>query len=159
MTKEPKSISVVTIPLITEKWQEDILTKRMECCRNIYNVMLGKKLKDLRRVERDPLYKESLAEIKRVYSIENEKEKAKAKKEQSFKDACDTKNRLLREAGFSEFDLIALAQEEAKYFPQNVSSTMAAMSIAKPMWAAFNSYLYKNGEMIHFKKKDSLFLF
>ena len=34
---ENKIMSVVTLPLKTEKWQEDILQKRFELCRKIYN--------------------------------------------------------------------------------------------------------------------------
>ena len=36
MVKEHKAVSAVTLPLKTEKWQEDILFKRFELCRNIY---------------------------------------------------------------------------------------------------------------------------
>ena len=59
-SKEPRIISVVTIPLKTEKWQEDRIDKRMEMCKDIYNSLLAKKLKQLRKIESDPDYKNAL---------------------------------------------------------------------------------------------------
>ena len=36
---------VLTLPLKTEKWQEDVINKRLEIQRQIYNAMLGYELK------------------------------------------------------------------------------------------------------------------
>ncbi len=123
MAKCPsKTISIVTIPLKVEKWQADDLDKRLNMCQNLYNSLLSKKLKVLRAIERSDEFKAALEEIRRVYLIDNEKERDKQKKGDSFKKAADTKNRLLMEAGFTEYDIKADAVNEAKYFNENISS-------------------------------------
>ena len=35
---------IIELPLITEIWQEDIIDKRLECGRHIFNELLGKTL-------------------------------------------------------------------------------------------------------------------
>lgn len=148
-------VSVITIPLKTEIWQEDILSKRMELCRDVYNTMLGKRLKDLHKIEKLPEYEKAIAEIKRVYSISGSQDLAMEKKTISFKKAIGTKNTILSEWGFTEFGFNMIAIEEAKYFKENIPATTALHSIASPMWAAFDRYLYGDGKMVHYKKQGS----
>lgn len=155
MAKEQKTMSVVTLPLKTEPWQEDVLFKRFELCRSIYNAMLGYELKQYRKMNREPEYKESLELIMSAYKIENEKEKKAVKKTEAYKEAVETQRRFLREYGFSEFDFISTVAQFREHFSQNVSSNMAALSIAKPMWAAFDKLLFGKGETVHFKKYDT----
>lgn len=57
--KENKIMSVVTVPLITEKWQEDVLQKRFELCRKIYNNMLHYEIKQLNKALHDKRYVEA----------------------------------------------------------------------------------------------------
>lgn len=152
---ELKGRSVVTLPIRTEKWQEDILFKRFELCRNIYNAMLGYELKQYRKMVQEQKYKESLEIIFSAYKIENEKEKKKFKKTEAYKEAVATQRDYLREYGFSEFGFTKTVGNFYKIFSQNISSTMAGLSIAKPMWAAFEKMLFGNGNMVHFKKYDT----
>ena len=148
-------ISVITIPLKTEIWQEDVLNKRMELCRNVYNTMLGKRLKDLQRIEQKPEYVEAMAEIKRVYSLNSPDEINREKGGATFKKAIEIKNAILREYGFTEFDFNKIANGEAKYFKENIPAITANLSIANPMWAAFDRYFYGDGKMVHFKRQGS----
>ena len=53
---ENKIMSVVTLPLKTEKWQEDILQKRFELCRKIYNNMLHYEMKQLNKALQYAMY-------------------------------------------------------------------------------------------------------
>ena len=147
--------SVVTIPLKTEKWQEDRLAKRFEMCRSIYNAMLGYELKQYNKMLRDPEYKESKEFIIKTYKIENAKEKAAAKKSEEYKAAAEKQKEKLREYGFSEFAFLSEAILFSKHFSQNISSMVASMSIGSPMWVAFDKLLFGNGEMVHFKKFDT----
>ena len=149
-------VSVITIPLKTEIWQEDVLNKRMELCRDVYNTMLGKRLKDLHKIEKLPEYVKAITEIKRVYSLKDPKEIDKEKMSASFKNATETKNNILEEWGFTEFGFNKIANNEAKYYKENIPAITALHSIANPMWAAFDRYFYGDGKMVHFKKYDSM---
>lgn len=44
---------VLTLPLKTEKWQEDILDKRLNIARLIYNVSLNEILKRYKKMKND----------------------------------------------------------------------------------------------------------
>ena len=61
--------------------------------------MLGKRMKDLQKIEKLPEYVKAIAEIKRVYSLNDPKEIDKEKKSASFKNATETKNSILEKWG------------------------------------------------------------
>jgi hypothetical protein len=77
-------ISVLTIPLKTEIWQEDILFKRFEIYRSIYNAMLGHRLKEYRKMLNDEDYKNSIEVIYKAYKEEDAKVKKELKKSQEY---------------------------------------------------------------------------
>ncbi len=52
-------MSVVTIPLNVRPYETDIINERMELCRKVYNNMLHKRLKTLKKMEHDKDYIES----------------------------------------------------------------------------------------------------
>ena len=155
-SKEPRIISVVTIPLKTEKWQEDRIDKRMEMCKDIYNSLLAKKLKQLGKIESDPDYKNALEIIATPYKCEDKKKISEIKKSEEYKKAIQFTRDMLNEANFNEFGIMKEAMAESKYYSENMSATIAARTIGKPMWAAFKAYLYGDGDTIHFKKKGGI---
>lgn len=140
---------VLTLPLKTEKWQEDIINKRLELQRQVYNAMLGFKLKQLEKLKQNPEYIEAMNSL-REYA-QNDKKGCK-----EYKEAGKKRNTLLREYGFSEFDFVSNSLKFAKYFSENIGSKVAAYSIGKPMWQAFDKMLFGIGDMVHFKCKDSV---
>lgn len=148
-------ISVITFPLKTEKWQEDVLFKRFEICRQIYNSMLGYELKQYRKMLRRKEYKDSIEVIYSAYQAENDKEKKKIKASEEYKAATKTQKELLKEYGFSEFSFGANAIQFAEHFKTIIPTKVAQMSIGVPMWAAFDKLLFGNGEMAHFKRYDT----
>lgn len=50
----------LTVPPKTELWQDDVLFKRFEIYRSIYNAMLGHRLKEYRKMLNDENYKKSI---------------------------------------------------------------------------------------------------
>lgn len=148
-------ISVITIPLKTEIWQEDILFKRFETCRKIYNAMLGYELKQLKKMTNSKEYKKSLEVIYSLYKETDEKEKKKIKASQEYKDATKNQKDLLKEYGFSEFSFKSEALRQSEYFRNVIPTTLASMSIGTPMWKAFEKVLFSNGKATHFKRYDS----
>ena len=148
-------ISVITFPLKTEKWQEDVLFKRFEVCRSIYNAMLGYELKQYRKMTSMKEYKDSLAVIHSAYKAENEKEKKQIKASAEYKEATQVQKDLLREYGFSSFAFGADAIRFAEHFNCIIPTKVAQMSIGIPMWSAFDKILFGNGEIAHFKRYDT----
>ena len=155
MARETKSMSVVSIPLKTEIWQEDVLFKRFELCRKIYNNMLHYELKQYNKMIHDPEYVSSIETIHNVYKMDDEKAKKEAKKSPEYKAAAEKQKELLRAYGMSEFGFTKTIGDFYKVYSQNISSSMAGISIAKPMWTAFDKMLFGNGETVHYKKYDS----
>lgn len=150
------TMSVITVPLKTRIYEEDIINKRMELCRKIYNNMLHDRLKALRKMEHDKDYIASKEVILSAYKIDNESEKKKIKKSQEYKNAQEIQKQKMLEYGFSEFAFISFAYNFIKPFTSNVTSTVASYSIAKPMWVAFSNYFFSNGQMVHFKSFEAL---
>ena len=62
----------------------------------------------------------------------------------------------LKNGGFTEFGFNKIANNEAKYYKENIPAITALHSIANPMWAAFDRYFYGDGKMVHFKKYGSM---
>jgi hypothetical protein len=144
------AMSVVTIPLKTEKWQSDALVKRFEICRQIYNSMLGYELKKLREMERRPEYKQAKEVIANAYK---NMEPAERKKDADFKAACQTKNDLMKEYRFSKMGFVGDTTSFYKHFNMNIPSEVAGNTIAPAMWAAFDDYFFGSGRQIKFKRK------
>lgn len=147
-------ISTLTIPLKTELWQRDVLNKRFEICRQIYNSMLSYELKQFKKMTNLDAYKQSLEIIYSAYKADP-KEKKAIKASENYKEAVKIQKELLKEYGFSEFSFKDQAIKSADHFKDIIPTCLASMSIGVPMWAAFDKLLFGNGEMVHFKKKDS----
>lgn len=154
--------SILELPLITEPWQADELLKKMNCARHIYNDMLSHNLKKYKEMVKTKKWRELNAiiveELKasEVGEVDATGKKKKLRKSDKLKAAYDEKNKILREDGFSEFDFVSQSIEFSKYYSKHVSSNMASLSVAAPMWAAFEKLLFGNGERVSFKKQDEL---
>lgn len=96
---------------------------------------------------KQPVKEEPVLTDKEKRSIE----KQVSEKEKELKVYYKQKNEILKKYHFTQYDFIS---EVAKYncFPENVSSNMAQVSIADPLWVAFESRYYpkrrnKEGEV------------
>lgn len=148
---------VLELPLVVESWQLDELLKKMECARRIYNGMLSYNLKKYKEVIRTKEWRELNTIIREeLVDAENDGTTGKKKKSPRLKAAYDRKNGILRENGFSEFDFISQSVQFSKYYQKHISSNMASLTVAKPMWVAFEKLLFGNGEKVSFKKAGDL---
>lgn len=152
---EKKLMSVVTLPLITEKWQEDILQKRFELCRKIYNNMLHYEIKQLNKATHDKRYMDAKKIINEAYKIDDDKEKRAKKQSEEYKQAVMISNEVLKEYGLTEFGFIKEALRQREIYKTNISSNIATLSIGKPLWSAMQKYLFGNGKKLHYKKYNS----
>ena len=145
---EPKTMSVVTLPLKTEIWQADRLTKMLENCRAIYNAVLGQKRKDYRKMLEEQAYKDALEVVIDCYQDED----MKRRKSPECKAALEVMNQLRRDYDISEYGFGHATTYHRQHYSKSVGSTIANLSIAKPAWRAFDSVIFGKGEDVHFKK-------
>ncbi len=149
------TVSVITIPLKTEKWHEDVLFKRFEACRNIYNAMLGFELKQYKKLTESEQYKSSIEVIYSYYRTDDNDEKERIKKSDEYKNALKTQNVLFKEFGFTSYEFGKTAISFSKHYRAIIPTKVAQMSVGYTLWAAFERMIYGNGNSVHFKKYDT----
>lgn len=149
---------VLEMPLKVEPWQADILDKRYEYLRCLYNYAQGKLLRQYNYFVQTTEYR----------SIKTFKEKREFFQNHTFTISGITgRNDVLVPISFSEFGLIGFVGKLLKrntgnksYKDLGVNSNNLAF-LAKNMWSAWEKKLYtysakKNENKINFKKKGTL---
>lgn len=181
-----KGIFTVEFPLITEPYQEDVLAKRMELARRVYNQTLRITLdryEEAMESENVVQIKQELKEItKEKYSVlEEAKKQNKLSKEELS--ALETKlrkkktdrekelyrqlNQVYFDIGISKFGVPTIAIEVMKKAGYNKKIGMkgrkyqnldstVTQKIGDNLYAAWQKKLFGNGEKLHFKKAGSV---
>ena len=132
----------VTFPLITEKYQENILNKRFEIGRQLYNAVLSKAYKRYKSMIETKKYRQ----LKEQINNANEKEKKLLYKQL---------NEMYKQYRLNEYSLHEDIQEMQHHFSENIDS-FTAQKIATRVWSAFEDLLFGDGEIVHFKKYGEL---
>ncbi|EGD52753.1 putative IS transposase [Thermoanaerobacter ethanolicus JW 200] len=130
---------VLTLRLDTQKYQEDILNKRMEIARQIYNACLREAYKNYRTMSITKKYRELMANIQK----EEDKEKLKI---------CYTDLKTLKidyNLTVSYMDKFVAPMQ--KKFKKNIDSH-TAQKLAKRALSAVEKLIYGNAEKVNFKK-------
>lgn len=122
---------VLTLPLKTEKWHEDILEKRLNIARLIYNSCLNEILKRYKKMKNDIEYKD----IKNL----DKKEQNKKYKE------LDKKYKIYK------FELNKYMKSMTQKFKKNIGSQMG-QEIAERAYATFEKLKYSKAKKVYFKK-------
>ncbi|NFI08766.1 transposase [Clostridium botulinum] len=122
---------VLTLPLKTEKWQEDILEKRLNIARQIYNACLGEILSRHRLMKRQ-----------KEYGLAMKMEKGK-KRNAIF-------NKLRKDFGVTKFDLNKFVKPMGQKFKKNLGSQMV-QEIAERSFSAFEKLMFKEAKKVRFK--------
>ncbi len=156
MAKSKTCTSCLTLPLKVEPWQADVLNKRMEICRNIYNAFIGYQLKRYDQLIRTCEYRSIIEEIDSFRLVDengNKKgwEKSK-KKPERVTELYKQLNTLYKDWGFTEFGFISEVKNFRQHFKGAIDSLTVSETVAKPAWRAFEKNLFGNGEKVHFKK-------
>ena len=90
MAKSTETYCVLTLPLLTEPWQEHILEKRFKIIEHLQNSLIALELRKYKNLERTKEYRELCGQIE-----EMPKEKRKA--------LYNKRRDMLKKAGFDEF--------------------------------------------------------
>ncbi|MEO2601076.1 transposase [Clostridium butyricum] len=144
--KEKKQRYVLNLKLNTELFQEDILEKRFEISRQLYNAILGKSFKRYKEMIKTKKWRENQANICNIYKEEKDKNKAKKLSKEFF----EIKKKMLKEYNLSEYSLHADVKNMQKHFKNNIDS-FTAQKIASQVWKSYDKLLYGDGKTVHFK--------
>lgn len=121
--KEPRC--VLTLPLYPEPWQVDIIEKRFHIMEHIENSLTALELRKLKNVERTKKYREVMSAIK------EEKDDKKRNK------LWEERNKLLKDAGISQFDFIKDISSLQKHFASHIAQKVGAAAARSHVWSAF----------------------
>ena len=132
---------VVQFPLKTEKYQEDILDKRFEIGRQIYNSLVNITQKRYREMIKTNRYRNLISQLS------GDKNKDKSVWRQI--------NDIRKQFGMSEYSFYKDVKRLQHHFSENIDSR-TARSLASNLWRAYERLFCGNGEYIHYKKYGSL---
>lgn len=153
-----KKYFVLTRPLITEKYQEDILKKRFELCEQIYNKMNHKLYARYFEMTKTKDYRKKTDLISNCYKIIHDPKSSKddvKKTKENLKSLLAERNELFKKNNFTKYGFYKEVIPIYKPYKQNVDS-MTARNIATNLWASYEKMLFGNGKKTHYKRKDSL---
>ena len=136
---------IVQFPLVVEKWQADILNKRFEIGRKIYNSLVSKTLKRYKEMIKTNEYKNLINSLERDNNG-NLKPNSKINKN-IFKQL----NELRKKYKISEYNFHTDVKPFQKYYKKHIDS-FTAQKIGTNLWKSYEKFLFGNGKHIHFKK-------
>jgi len=133
---------VLTLPLLTEVYQEHILEKRFKILEHLQNSLIALELRKLKNLQRTRAFRELEQQIK-----ETPREKRSALYRQ--------RQQMIKAAGFSEFAFKDDITPMQKHFSAHIA-THVAHRAASDVWRSFEKHLYHGANRIHFKKRSTL---
>ncbi|MBS4538315.1 transposase [Clostridium sp. D2Q-11] len=157
MKKKNKRPSyILELRLETEKYQEDILNKRLEIGRQMYNATLGEALKRYNHLKRSRKYKELMKELIDINKkINNNKDNKKEKKLNKERKIIITKlNELRKESKLTEYDLHSYIVPMKRQF--DCLDINTAQKIATRAWKSMENIIFGDGKKVSFKKYGQL---
>lgn len=137
---------IVQFPLITEKYQEDILNKRFEIGLQIYNSLISVTWKRYLEMTKTKVYRSIKSELREIYSSESRQNLARKK------ELCKQLNDLYVKYNISEYSFHKDVKEMQHHFKKNIDSN-TAQKIATNLWKAYDNLLYHDGKKLHIKRQ------
>ncbi|MFJ8102691.1 hypothetical protein [Lysinibacillus sp. NPDC096212] len=147
MTKGKKDCFVIELKLLIDTWQKDILLKRFEIARTLYNITLSYAVKKYTLMQESKQYRKQL----RCYQ--------KAKKSNDSKELKQTAKELdhIRKSfGLSEYQLHAYIKKHQHNYKKHIDSN-TSQKIASTVWKAVQDVLFK-GSKAHFNVTECFIL-
>lgn len=132
----------VTFPLVTEIFQDDILDKRFEISRKMYNAILSKVYKRYNCMIETKRYRE----IKNQIKLSDKKQKVVLYKQL---------NEIYKEYKLNEYSFHEDIKEMQHHFSSNIDA-FTSQKIATRVWTSLEDMLFGDGELVHFKRCGEL---
>lgn len=139
---------IVQFPLRTEIYQEDILNKRFEIGRKIYNSLVTVTQKRYKEMIKTKLYRNIKEELKSIYQS---KDKINLKRKTEL---CKQLSEMYKQYKLNEYSFHSDIKNMQKYFKDNIDS-FTAQKIATNLWKSYDKLLFGNGNSIHHKRYDT----
>ena len=150
--REPKQRFVLNLKLKTQLYQEDILEKRFEIGRKMYNALLGKALKRYNEMIKTKRWRENQKKLSKICeSFKGDKKQLN----KLCKPYYEVKNNMMQEYRLNEYSLHEDVQPMQHIFKKNIDA-FTSQKIASRVWSSLNDNLFGEGEEVHFKKYDTL---
>lgn len=128
---------IIELLLDTEKYQEDIINKRLECGRHIYNALLHRVMNRYNEMIKTKLYRE-------LYNSLNNNEK-------DNKIIWKQINQIRKDWRLTEFDIKNDVKMMQHHYKCHLHSRIV-QNIASDVWKSISSLFYNGGKNVHFKK-------
>jgi len=148
--------------LYTELWQSDVLNKRFEISRHIYNSLVTVTQKRYNEMIKTKVYRLNYAELTEVNKEIEKVNKHKKSTETELKiwndkkkQIYDTLNDLRTQYGLNEYSFHADVKNIQKHFKTNIDS-FTAQKIATTLWRSYKELIFGDGENVHYKRYGSL---
>lgn len=132
---------IVEFPLRTEKYQEDILNKRFEIGRRIYNSLVNVTQKRYKEMIKTRKYRNLMSSL-----TGNKK---------SDKEIWKQINNIRKQYGMSEYSFHEDVKKMQKHFKENIDS-FTAQKIATTLWKSYDKLFFGNGMRVYFKRYGEL---
>lgn len=132
---------IVRFPLKVEKYQEDILDKRFEIGRRIYNSLVNVTQKR---------YKEMI-KTKKYHNLISSLSGDKKKDKPIWREISDIR----KEYGLTEYSFHEDVRQMQKHFKDNIDS-FTAQKIATTLWKSYDKLFFGNGKRVYFKRYGEL---
>lgn len=134
---------VLTLPLQTEAWQRDILEKRFEIHRQIYNALLQKALTRYGQMAQTRAYRNLKEALSRT---DDQRERKKLFKERD----C-----LIEQYQLRKFDICRDTTKYRQYFKDHTDSPIV-QNLANEVWQAVDNLIHGRAEQVHFKQPGQM---
>ena len=135
------SFHMITIPLKTETWQRDVLSKRMELVRSLQNVMVGEGMRRYHRMLEDDQYLRYREVVDEVYGHRSYRVIEREKESEAYQAALTDQREVLRRYGFTQMSFSDRAIELSKPYKALLPSRVANYSIGRPVWNSFHDMI------------------
>ena len=140
---------IVQFPLETEQYQEDILNKRFEIGRKIYNSLVTVTQKRYKEMIKTKKYRSIKEELKEIYSSKT-KVNITRKKE-----LCKQLNEMYKQYNLNEYSFHTDIKNMQKHFKNNIDS-FTAQKLATNLWKSYDKLLFGKGKDVHYKRYETL---
>lgn len=132
---------VIEFPLKTEKYQEDILNRRFEIGRMIYNSLVNVTQKRYKELIKTKKYRELISSLTGDKNFD--------------KEIWKQINEIRKQYGMSEYSFQTDIKQIQHHYKKNIDS-FTAQKIATTLWKAYDKLFFGNGKKVYFKRYGKL---
>ena len=132
---------IVEFPLKTEKYQEDILNKRFEIGRQIYNSLVNITQKRYKEMIKTKKYRTLLSSL--------------SGNKKADKEIWKKINDIRKQYRMSEYSFYEDVKQMQKHFKDNIDS-LTVRKIASALWKSYEKFFFDNGKKVYYKRYGEL---